>query len=150
MTFVYMASIAAAYALVPDIFVAPFSLQADPQRFAEIYSFSVILLRFVAVYSLFDTMNIIFCSAIKGAGDTRFVMFATVILTLCVLIIPTYLAIVVFKYGLTVSWILASAYVILLGVVFCLRFRNGKWKTMRVIEQVAPVPRSEPGKWERL
>ena len=146
MAFVYMASIAAAYALVPDIFVAPFSLNADPQRFTEIYSFSVILLRFVAVYSLFDTMNIIFCSAIKGAGDTRFVMFATVILTLCVLVIPTYLAIVVFKYGLTVAWILASAYVILLGVVFCLRFRGGKWKTMRVIEQAAPAPVSVPGK----
>jgi MATE family multidrug resistance protein len=144
--FAYMASIAAAYALLPDVFVAPFSLGADPQRFTEIYSFSVILLRFVAVYSLFDTMNIIFCSAIKGAGDTRFVMFATVILTLCVLIIPTYLAIVVFNYGLTVSWLLASAYVILLGVVFCLRFRNGKWKTMRVIEQETPVPRSVPGK----
>jgi MATE family multidrug resistance protein len=150
MAFIYMASIAAAYALVPDIFVAPFSLKADPQGFTEIYSFSVILLRFVAVYSLFDTMNIIFCSAIKGAGDTRFVMFATVILTLCVLIVPTYLAIVVFKYSLMVAWILASAYVILLGVVFCLRFRNGKWKAMRVIEQAAPVARSEPGKWERL
>ncbi len=146
MTFAYMASIAAAYALVPDIFVLPFSLQADPQRFTEIYSFSVILLRFVAVYSLFDTMNIIFCSAIKGAGDTRFVMFATVILTLCVLIIPTYLAIVVFKFGLTVAWILASAYVILLGLVFYLRFRGGKWKAMRVIEPAAPIPVSVPGK----
>jgi MATE family multidrug resistance protein len=91
-------------------------------------------------------MNIIFCSAIKGAGDTRFVMFATVILTLCVLIIPTYLTVVVFKYGLAAAWILASAYVILLGVVFCLRFRGGKWKAMRVIEQVAPVSVSVPGK----
>jgi MATE family multidrug resistance protein len=146
LTFVYMASIAAAYALVPDIFVAPFSSGADPQRFSEIYSFSVVLLRFVAVYSLFDTMNIIFCSAIKGAGDTRFVMFATVILTLCVLVIPTYLAIVVLKYGLMVAWVMASTYVILLGVVFCLRFRGGKWKSMRVIEQAAPVTVAVPGK----
>jgi MATE family multidrug resistance protein len=146
LAFVYMASIAAAYVLVPDIFVAPFSLHADPQVFTEIYSFSVILLRFVAVYSIFDTMNIIFCSAIKGAGDTRYVMFMTVILSLFVLIIPTYLAVVVFKYSLTVSWILATAYIILLGVIFYLRFLGGKWKTMRVIEQVAAVPVSVPGK----
>jgi MATE family multidrug resistance protein len=146
LTFAYMASIAAAYALIPDIFVAPFSSGADPQRFSEIYNFSVILLRFVAVYSLFDTMNIIFCSAIKGAGDTRFVMFATVILTLCVLIIPTYLVIVVFEYGLMVSWVMATVYVILLGVVFCLRFRGGKWKSMRVIEQAGTVPVSVPPK----
>ncbi|MGD2271244.1 MAG: MATE family efflux transporter [Desulfobacterales bacterium] len=146
LAFGYMASVAAAYVLVPDIFVVPFSLQAEPQGFAEIYRFSVILLRFVAVYSIFDAMNIIFCSAIKGAGDTRFVMFTTVAISLFVLIIPTYLAIVVFKSGLLVSWILATAYISTLGVVFYLRFLNGKWKSMRVIEPVAAVPVSMPGK----
>jgi MATE family multidrug resistance protein len=74
LTFIYMASIAAAFVLAPDIFVAPFAHQADPKGFAEIYAYSVILLRFVAIYCLFDTMNIIFCSAIKGAGDTRYVI----------------------------------------------------------------------------
>jgi MATE family multidrug resistance protein len=85
-------------------------LKADPQGFSEIYQYSIVLLRFVAVYSIFDTLNIIFTSAIKGAGDTRFVMFMTVLLSLFVLIIPTYLAIVVFKYGLMVSWVLATVY----------------------------------------
>ena len=33
---------------------------------------------FVALYSVFDSKNIIFASAIKGAGDTRFVMFMIV------------------------------------------------------------------------
>ena len=32
-----------------------------------------ILLRFVAVYSLFDTMNVVFSNALRGAGDTLFV-----------------------------------------------------------------------------
>jgi MATE family multidrug resistance protein len=68
LTLVYMVSIAAAYVLVPDVFVAPFALRADPGGFSEIYGYSIILLRFVAVYSVFDTMNIIFCSAIKGVG----------------------------------------------------------------------------------
>jgi MATE family multidrug resistance protein len=144
MALIYMSSIAAAYALVPDVFVAPFAAQADPQGFAEIYGFSVILLRFVAVYSIFDTMNIIFCSAIKGAGDTRFVMFMTTILSVFVLIIPTYLAIAVFKFGLMVSWVIATIYIMLLGIVFYLRFLGGKWKSMRVIETTIQVPKSEP------
>ncbi|UCE56723.1 MAG: MATE family efflux transporter, partial [Desulfobacterales bacterium] len=149
LTFAYMTSIAAAYLLLPNIFVTPFALQADPQGFSEIYRYCIILLRFVAVYSIFDTMNIIFCSAIKGAGDTRFVMFMTVILSLFVLIVPTYLAIVVFEYGLMISWLLATIYVIILSVAFYFRFLNGKWKTMRVIEH-APQPPS-PGivKWGR-
>ena len=140
-TFIYMASVAAAYVLVPDIFMAPFAAQADPEGFAEIYRLTVILLRFVAIYSIFDTMNIIFASAIKGAGDTRFVMFMIAIISALVLVIPTYLAVVVLEYGLMVTWILISAYVIILGFVFYFRFLGGKWKTMRVIEEpVAALP----------
>ena len=149
LTFAYMTSIAAAYMLLPDIFVAPFALRADPQQFSEIYRYSVILLRFVAVYSIFDTMNIVFTSAIKGAGDTRFVMLVTVLLSFFVLIIPTYLVIVVFKYGLMVSWLLATIYVIVIGLSFYLRFIGGKWKTMRVIEQTPQVPRAGSMKWGR-
>lgn len=144
LTFVYMASIAAAYVLVPDVFVAPFAVKADPVGFAEIYRYSVVLLRFVALYSVFDTMNIIFCSAIKGAGDTRYVMFITVILSVFVLIIPVYLAVEVFDLGLMIAWVLATAYVMLLGVTFYLRFRSGKWKSMRVIERRVPAPKLGP------
>ncbi len=140
MTLIYMISIAGAYVLLPDIFVAPFALKADPAGFHEIYSYSVILLRFVAVYSVFDTMNIIFCSAIKGAGDTRYVMLVTVVLSLLVFIVPVYLIVVVLEYGLLVAWVFATVYIISLGVVFYLRFLGGKWKTMRVIERSKEIP----------
>lgn len=134
MTFVYMVSIAAAYLFLPDLFILPFVPAADPEGFSEIYGLSVVLLRFVAVYSVFDTMNIIFCAAIKGAGDTRYVMVVTVVLSLLVMIVPTFLAIVVFGHGLMVVWVFATSYVILLGLTFYMRFLNGKWKHMRVIE----------------
>jgi MATE family multidrug resistance protein len=145
LTLVYMCAIAAAYVFVPDIFVAPFAHNADPQTFSEIYQYSVVLLRFVAVYSIFDAMNIIFCSAIKGAGDTRYVMFVSVLLSIFVLIVPVYLVIEVLEYGLMYAWVLATAYVSLLGVIFYLRFLGGKWKSMRVIEQEIPVPAPKPG-----
>jgi len=135
---------------VPDVFVAPFALRADPRGFAEIYDYSVILLRFVAVYSIFDTMNIIFCSAIKGAGDTRYVMLMTVILSLFVLIVPVYLVTVVFKLGLMVAWVFVTAYVTLLGVTYYLRFLGGKWKTMRVIERKGGIPKVRPTKLGRV
>jgi len=142
-TFVYMAAIAGAYVLIPHVFVLPFAAQADPERFAEIYHLTVILLRFIAVYSIFDTMNIIFASAIKGAGDTRFVMLTIVILSFGVMVIPAYTAVVILNLGLMASWIIVSAYIIILGVVFLCRFLGGKWKTMRVIEE--PVKVIPPG-----
>ena len=150
LTLVYMLSIASAYVLVPDVFVAPFALRADPGEFSEIYGYSIVLLRFVAVYSVFDTMNIIFCSAIKGAGDTRYVMLVTVILSVFLFIIPVYLAVVVFELGLMVAWVFATIYITLLGVIFYLRFLGGKWKTMRVIEQRAEIPMIRPTKLGRV
>ncbi len=150
LTLVYMLSIAAAYVLVPDVFVAPFAMRADPGEFSEIYGKSIILLRFVAVYSIFDTMNIIFCSAIKGAGDTRYVMLITVLLSAFLFIVPVYLAVVVFKLGLMVAWVFATAYITVLGVVFYLRFLSGKWKTMRVIERRAEIPMIRPMKLGRV
>jgi MATE family multidrug resistance protein len=150
LTLVYMLSIAAAYVLVPDVFVAPFALRADPGGFSEIYGYSVILLRFVAVYSVFDTMNIVFCSAIKGAGDTRYVMLITVLLSVFVFIMPVYLAVVVFEFGLMVAWVFATAYITLLGFIFYLRFLGGKWKTMRVIERREEIPMVDPTKLGRV
>ena len=149
LTFIYMASIAAAYVLLPDLFVAPFAHQANPDGFKEIYDYSVILLRFVAIYCLFDTMNIIFCSAIKGAGDTRYVMITTTVLSVFILVIPVYLAVEVLEAGLMVAWVFATAYVISLGMVFYLRFLGGKWRSMRVIEQKLPVPKIGPTKMGR-
>jgi MATE family multidrug resistance protein len=130
--------------------VAPFALRADPVGFSEIYGYSIILLRFVAVYSVFDTMNIIFCSAIKGAGDTRYVMLMTVFLSLFVFIVPVYLTVIVLDYGLMVAWVFATAYIILLGLVFYVRFLGGKWKTMRVIERKEEIPIVSPTKLGRV
>jgi MATE family multidrug resistance protein len=134
-TLSYMTTIALAYVLVPEMFIAPFAAKAESLTFQEVFPLTIFLLRFVAVYSVFDTLNIIFSSAIKGAGDTRFVMVAMSAMSAFVLVFPTYLAIFVFDRGITVAWIIASSYIILLGFVFLFRFLGGKWKSMRVIER---------------
>ena len=135
LTFLYMASVAAAYLFVPNIFINPFASQADPASFAAIRKTTLILLRFVAIYSLFDALNIVFASAIKGAGDTRFVMFMIAIVSSLALVVPSYIALVLLHAGIYTAWTIASVYVSILGLVFLFRFLGGKWKSMRVIEQ---------------
>ena len=134
-TLAYMVTVAASYVLVPRVFILPFAAQADPARFEEIFAITVVLLRFVAFYSVFDTLNIVFSSAIKGAGDTRFVMYMMVLVSILLLAVPTYLAIVVFGCGLMFAWVLISVNIMALGMIFLFRFRGGKWKEMRVIER---------------
>jgi MATE family multidrug resistance protein len=135
LTFVYMLSISIAYVTIPWLFITPFAAKADPETFTGIAELTVVLLRFVAVYSIFDTLSIIFSSAVKGAGDTRFVMYMTVTIGWFVMVIPTYLATAVFGYGIMACWLFATLCVITLGIGFLLRFLNGKWKTMLVIER---------------
>jgi len=139
LTFAYMAVIAALYVLAPQLFLAPFAANADPKTFPAIAALTVILLRFVAVYSIFDTMNIIFSSAIKGAGDTRFVMLMIIVLSTFALVIPTFVAVVLLHENLYVAWTIASIYFSLLGFAFLFRFLGGKWKRMRVIEPAPPM-----------
>ena len=67
LTFGYMFVIALAYLFIPELFVLPFAAGADPAGFAEIYRLTVLLLRFVAIYSVFDTMNLGFCFRYQGS-----------------------------------------------------------------------------------
>lgn len=146
LTFVYMASVALLYVAWPELFISPFEAQADPAQFADIRQLTVVLLRFVAFYSVFDTLNIVFASAIKGAGDTHFVMIVELLISVCLLIVPGYMAVEVFATGIYGAWVCAAIYIAALGVVFYMRFLGGKWKTMRVIgeEAAAAVPLTFP------
>lgn len=132
-SFLYMFIVAILFVAFPGLFLAPFARDADPASFKPIFDYGVVLLRFVALYTLFDTMNITLSSALKGAGDTRFVMIAMVTMSWLVMVIPTYLAIVVFKQHLFVAWMFATSYVVLLAFIFLVRFLNGNWKSMSVI-----------------
>jgi MATE family multidrug resistance protein len=145
LAFAYMGSISLTYVFAPGLFLAPYASKADPATFGAISGLVVTLLRFVAVYSLFDAMNMIFAAAVKGAGDTHFVLQMGMAVSLFVLVIPTYLALVVLKQGIFTGWTIASCYVAALGIGFLLRFLTGKWKSMRVIETAIPaVPPSYP------
>ena len=137
LTFFYMTCVAVAYIAFPGVFVAAFSAKADPAAFEPIGRLVRILLRFVALYTIFDTLNIVFASAIKGAGDTRFVMTVIVAVSIGLLVVPTFIALVVFEAGIYAAWGIISGYIILLGGIFLTRFLTGKWKSMRVIEKVS-------------
>jgi len=138
-TGVYMSTIAAIYVLFPQIILWPYALQqADAANFAEIQQIVIVLLRFIAVYSVFDTLNLIFISAVKGAGDTRYAMIIMAILSIFGLTLPSYVALVIFDAGLYTGWTILTIYISTMGFIFYARFRGGKWKTMRVIEEVPP------------
>ncbi len=135
LTFLYMGFIAFLYVAAPDIFIRPFTPRVHPGNFPEIHAMAVVLLRFVAFYSVFDTMNIVFLSALKGAGDTHYVTKIITIVSVFILILPSYVAVVILKGNIYWAWFIATAYVTILGFTFLARFLHGGWKHIRVIEK---------------
>jgi MATE family multidrug resistance protein len=142
LAFAYTAAIGLGFLLVPNLFIAPFRWGAGGSAAAMTASGAtadwagtvVTLLRFVAVYMLFDMALNIFAGALRGAGDTRFVMGAMLAVAVGVLGVPSYLAIAWWGAGIYSAWCLVTAYVIALGAVFFWRFQSGVWRSMRVIE----------------
>jgi MATE family multidrug resistance protein len=138
MSLVYMTACGALYLLAPHALLLPYAAGADPAVFAEIETISVVLLRFVAVYSLFDMMNVIFAAGLRGAGDTFYPLAATVILSWGAMLVPAYLACLLAGAGVYVAWTAATAYVALIGLLMLRRFRAGRWRSLRVIEPHLP------------
>jgi MATE family multidrug resistance protein len=124
------------FVALPDLWVWPFANESDP-NWPATAALVPLLLAFVAAYCLFDSINLTFSFALRGAGDTRFVTAMALGLSFPIMVIPTWLS---WKYGwgLAWAWGFVSAYVIALATTFFLRFRHGAWKSMRVIES-APV-----------
>jgi MATE family multidrug resistance protein len=142
LTFGYMIAVAIGYWLMPDLFMLPFGLGALKEQMDAIRPIATTLLYFVSFYCIFDTGNIIFSAALKGAGDTKYVMYRSIWLNWLIMVIPSWFA-VTYLQGqarLYVAWAALAGYVCALAILFLLRFMSGKWKTMRVIERVPTLP----------
>jgi MATE family multidrug resistance protein len=145
---VYMVLCGLLYFLLPHLLLAPYAAGADPARFAYVQETAVVLLRFVALYSLFDMMNVMFAAGLRGAGDTRYPLVLTVVLAWGAMLVPTWVACIVFGAGVYVAWTAASAYVVLLGLLEMRRFQQGRWRSLRIVEpglrELDPMAAAEP------
>jgi len=135
----YTGTLAVLYILGPDLFLAAHASGIPPERFAGLRSTTILLLQFVAAYSLFDAMNLIFASAIKGAGDTRFVL-ATALILSPMPVVASWLGIHWLGAGLVWCWSAVTLGACLLGIIFLGRFIQGRWRHMRVIEPSLSQP----------
>jgi len=144
-TLCYMALVAVVFVGFPEPLLWLFKPEGQTAaQYAGILSLGVPLMRFVAVFCFFDALNLVFSGALKGAGDTRFIMWTIGVLSVSVMIVPVFVAAEVLGRGVYTLWVLATLYICGLGIVFMLRYFQGSWKRMRVIEaepvEAVPLP----------
>jgi MATE family multidrug resistance protein len=94
------------------------------------------LLLFVAGYNLLDATQMIYVGVLKGAGDTQFLLRVSLVLA-TLLGGFSYFGVHVWKLSVYGCWTLIVFWCSIAAVTYLVRFRQGKWRTMRVIEQPA-------------
>lgn len=134
LAFIYNALVSAAYLFAPYIFIYPFLIGRDEAPSAELIALCVDLLKFVAAFTLFESLVILSSSALKGAGDTKFVMNTLAFTSILLMIVPSYLVIEVFELPVYYAWGCLAVNIMIVGGIFFIRFRSGKWKAINVID----------------
>ena len=121
-----MGLIGLSYLISPEFLIGVFS---DEPTVIEA---GVTILRLVALYQVFDAVGIVLSGSLNGAGDTRFTMWSRTILAWGAFIPLSWVAIFVFDGGIWGAWFVALIYLGGLSIIYFLRFRGGRWKTIEV------------------
>ena len=125
--------LAVLYLSIPNAFIYPFTLNNGLGDMEGSVEMIVILLKFIAFFGMFDALFLVFLGALEGAGDTRFIMKMSFIISVLLLVLPCYLYIEYYQANIYVLWSVITLNVIMYCLVFFARFYRGPWKTMRVI-----------------
>ena len=95
--------------------------------FSEIRSLSAFMMIGLSSYVMADAIIIISGGVLRGAGDTRWLMYASVGLHWAMLI-AQYYVILVWQFGPQVSWLTFCAMIFAIAIVYIWRLQSGAWR----------------------
>lgn len=134
-TMAWMITVGALFVTVPHMFVGLFVPSGvSAAAYAPVQEMACVLLYFITVYCLFDSLTVVYTGALKGAGDTNFVMFNFVGTGLVALIIPAYTMKYFGFWNVYMLWILLTFYGFVLAMIFYVRYRRGAWQNLRILK----------------
>jgi len=98
----------------------------------EVLSYARVMLRLASLYTLADASQLVLAGALRGAGDTKWVMWISVVLH-WILALSSFFLIRYRILSPVGMWLFFIGFVISLGICMFLRFRSEKWKEIRLI-----------------
>lgn len=128
----YSSVILILFVFIPETLVRVFHPQMPSLVFDQAVPLAVKMIRIAALYVLAEAVMIALVGALRGAGDTHFTMLASVIIHWINLPI-LYLSLNVFRFSVSLSWLILVLFFLLFCFILIIRFRSGKWKKIRVI-----------------
>lgn len=137
LTCVYMVAAGIAYYVFREPLVRLFT--SDP----EVIAVGAQLMAWAALFQLGDGVQLVVAGALRGAGDTKFVMWASLTGAWGVFAPLSFTLMVVRKMGVEAGWIGVNAWVIVLALLLIWRFRSGVWTKGGINLEPRPVPKAE-------
>ena len=134
----YMSIMTLVFVFMPEPLLSLFERAGDVTQLPTM-EMARTFVYFIAAFTFCDGIQMLYVSAIKGAGDTAFAMWGSAILAWVIWIIPSLVA-RHFNAPVNFYWGVLVFYTFFIAAVFYLRFRQGKWRKMCVIERdLVPV-----------
>ncbi len=129
----YFVPLAATFVLFPGFYTKLFYSPDSAISLEDLLATAAKLLAIGAAWGIFDTANLIYGGALRGAGDTKFVVWVSGILG-WLFWIPGVLYLYAVRHsGIVELWLFTSFYVAVFALFFFLRFRTGKWKKIDLL-----------------
>lgn len=121
------------FVLFPEVYFSLFTPQHEIITQADLLAIGIPMMQLMTVWGLFDAMNLVFENALKGAGDTLFVMlyFSGVN---WILLIPGVILLIYFNQGVLALWAWLAVSVLVSAVGIWLRWHSGIWKRRSLVQ----------------
>lgn len=116
------------------VFASPlarlYTTEADVSRLATI------CVRINAFAQIPFSIVMVLAGALRGAGDTRYVMYITIVGQWCIRLLLAYILGFVLGYGLPGVWVAMLIDVIVRSVLVWLRYKRGRWMELIKLESI--------------
>lgn len=130
---IYTLIVVASFVCFPEAYINVFA--RGDVVFGDVFNTARMLLFLAAGWGLMEAANAVLSSALRGAGDTHFVMWFHTVVAWGVFALGEVLIVLVFHLNVLVAWAWAIAYFTLLAAGWTWRIRSGRWKRIELIER---------------
>ncbi len=103
--------------------------------FSEIVELAGFMMVGLSSYAMADAIIQVCGGVLRGAGDTRWIMYTSVTLH-WIMLVAQYLIIRVFEWGPKASWLAFVVMILAIAVVFVGRLRSGRWRDEEALRLV--------------
>jgi len=104
-------------------------------EFAEVRRLGAMMMVGMASYAMVDALILVTAGVLRGAGDTRWLMTASVTLHILMVVVQ-YFVITVYKLDPLVSWWVFVVTLMITALVYLWRLQSGIWKRADRLERV--------------